>query len=277
MSVATSTAVAIGVAAGTAGGSAIAAHETGKAAEKGAALTSSAANYAADTQSKSAAASLAFEQQKDREAQAQAAATQKANYDQWAARETRMNDIRASLGMPAHPIPDYVPTTTAGTPGATTPPPPGTSPPPPGTTTPGGTGTPPATSPTQTLAMLSNPSAWMSLVGNDPALKSWVTAGLGSGANTPGLVDYYVGKIKGQPGANPTEQAGSANYWLQKLQNDPNVRGGAAAAPGPANTLASFLPTGTASLAPRPVTQLPYMNPNGNIYNPTIGSYAPQQ
>ena len=248
MSVATSTAVAIGVAAGTAGGSAIAAHETGKAAEKGAALTSSAANYAADTQSKSAAASLAFEQQKDREAQAQAAATQKANYDQWAARETRMNDIRASLGMPAHPIPAYVSTTTAG--GPTTP---GTNPTP-------GTTTPPtaAPNPAQTIGALSNPSAWMSLVGNDTALKSWVTSGLGSGANTPGLVDYYVGKIKGQPGANPTEQAGSANYWLQKLQSDPNARGGAAATPGPANTPASFLPTGTASLAPRPVTQLPY-------------------
>ena len=268
MSVATSTAVAIGVAAGTAGAGAYAANKSAGAAEHGAELTTQSANYAADTQSKSAAASLAFEQQKDREAQSQAAATQKANYDQWAARETRMNDIRASLGMPAHPIPAYVPTTTAGTPGATTP---GTTAP--GTTTP----TAPGAGTSAPLPNLSNPSAWMALVGNDTALKSWVTSGLGSGAQTPGLVDYNVGKIKGQPGANPTEQAGSANYWLQKLQSDPNVRGGAAAATGPVNTLAAFLPTGTASLAPRPAAQLPYMNPNGNIYNPTIGSYAPQQ
>jgi hypothetical protein len=94
------------------------------------------------------------------------------------------------------------------------------------------TGTPAAPN----FGNLSDPSTWMSLVGNDAMLKQWVTQGLGTkGAATPGLVDYYVGKIKGQPGANATEQAGSAAYYLQKLQNDPNVTGKPAPPEGGAN------------------------------------------
>lgn len=71
---------------------------------------------------------------------------------------------------------------------------------------------------------LGDPSQWMNLVGNDSTLTQWVqqqNPGL-----SPDLVQYYVGKIKGQPGANPTEQAGSANYWSQKLQADPTTGGG---------------------------------------------------
>ncbi len=76
---------------------------------------------------------------------------------------------------------------------------------------------------------LSDPSAWMGLVGDDAKLTQWVQSqnpGL-----APDLVQYYVGKIKGQPGANPTEQAGSANYWGGKLKSDPTT-GGGSAAPG---------------------------------------------
>jgi hypothetical protein len=71
---------------------------------------------------------------------------------------------------------------------------------------------------------LSDPNAWMGLVGNDAQLTQWVqqqNPGL-----SPDLVQYYVGKIKGQPGANPTEQAGSANYWADKLKADPTTGGG---------------------------------------------------
>jgi hypothetical protein len=72
---------------------------------------------------------------------------------------------------------------------------------------------------------LSDPSAWMGLVGNQSQLTQWVQQ---QNPNlSPGLVQYYASKIQGQPGANPTEQAGSANYWMQKIQSDPTTGGGA--------------------------------------------------
>ncbi len=80
---------------------------------------------------------------------------------------------------------------------------------------------------------LSDPATWMALVNNPTGLRAWVQQGLGPNAS-PQLIDYYVSKVQGQPGANPTEQAGSAQYWMQKLQSDPTLggTGGQAGAPG---------------------------------------------
>jgi hypothetical protein len=39
------------------------------------------------------------------------------------------------------------------------------------------------------------------------------------------LLNYYVGQIQKSPGANPTEQAGSAQYWMNKALQDPGVTG----------------------------------------------------
>ncbi len=81
------------------------------------------------------------------------------------------------------------------------------------------------TQPKQDFGNLQDPNTWMGLVGNPTQLSSWVKQ------NAPGadqsLVDYYTGKIQGQPGANPTEQAGSAQYWMDKLASDPKASGNA--------------------------------------------------
>ncbi len=84
-----------------------------------------------------------------------------------------------------------------------------------------------ATTP-QDFGNLSDPAAWMALVNDPTKLRAWVKQGLGPSA-PDSLIDYYASKVKGQPGANPGEQAGSAQYWLTKLQADPNITG----IPGP--------------------------------------------
>jgi len=90
-------------------------------------------------------------------------------------------------------------------------------------------GTMPQAQPAQAQASfgnLSDPHAWMSLVGNQDQLRQFVSQGLGAAAQRkPDLVDYYMKKIQGQPGANAQEQAGSAQYWMDKMQQDPNVTG----------------------------------------------------
>lgn len=71
---------------------------------------------------------------------------------------------------------------------------------------------------------LTDPTTWMGLVNDRARLTQWVTeqAPQMFGANTP-LRDYYVDKIVGQPGANETEQRGSAAYWVnEKIKADPN-------------------------------------------------------
>jgi hypothetical protein len=109
--------------------------------------------------------------------------------------------------------------------------------------------------PTPTDPSLSDPSKWMALVGNDAQLTDFVTKGLGNAAAVPGLVDYYKGKVKGQPGANPTEQAGSAAYWNEKFANDPNRTGGSTtlAAVVPTTTRAPFQPSASSLAAFTPV------------------------
>lgn len=74
---------------------------------------------------------------------------------------------------------------------------------------------------TQDFGDLNNASSWMNLVNNDQQLDAWV----GQWIKDPQLRAYYVGKIKGQPGANAAEQAGSASYWANKIQQDPSLTG----------------------------------------------------
>ncbi len=66
-------------------------------------------------------------------------------------------------------------------------------------------------------ANLGDPSQWMGMVHNPQALDAYV-AGKMPGADQA-TRDYYKSKIVGQPGANPTEQAGGDTYWTQKMQH----------------------------------------------------------
>lgn len=204
-------------AAGGFGAAALSSHAAGSAADTQAAAAkdaadkqTAAANYAAEQQAKSTAEALAFQKQQAAQDQANFNSTSGANYGQWAAREGRLSSIGQALGLPARDIPAFVPSPTLSS-SQTAP----TSGPMPSGQQPSGN--------------LSDPNAWMSLVGNDQALTQFVTQGLGSAAQKPGLVDYYKKVIKGQPGANPTEQAGSAKYYMDLFAKDPNVTGQPAA------------------------------------------------
>jgi len=275
-------AITIGTALGTAGAGIYGANKSSQAAQQGAQLTSQAANYAADKQAQAAAASLAFEKQKDAEALAQFNATQKANYDQWAAREARMNDIRAQLGMPAHDIPAYVPTTTL--PGSTPPTPapaanaaggpiitttsgqviqPSATPMPSATPTPSATPAPPSGNPTDRNFIMQQLQGVYSKLGVTPT-------GRGTG---PTDIAYMADQIANTGGWTPQ----NAGYWPTRIAQE---LGKASAAPAPANTLGAFLSSSSspsAGLAPPSATpQLPYMTP-GTIYAPTIASWLPQQ
>ena len=88
------------------------------------------------------------------------------------------------------------------------------------------------------------------MVGDTPRLTSWVQSQLGPTAK-PDLVSYYVGKIKGQPGANPTEQAGSATYWAQKIHADPSLAGHSAS-PLANRSVSSYLPSPSVANLPTP-------------------------
>jgi hypothetical protein len=175
------------------------------AATKTAQIQADAANRAADLQAKAAADALQFSR-----------AQSQTSLDQYNQQQQRLTPYRNlgnfALGQPmeGNPAPLTLPNLPGQSSGqssaANLPPPAG-------------------------MDKLSDPNTWMSLVADTPALTSWVQQGLGPAAK-PDLVNYYVGKIKGQPGANAQEQAGSANYWLQKLRSDPELAGGSGQATG---------------------------------------------
>jgi hypothetical protein len=72
-----------------------------------------AAEHAADLSARGNADALTFEKQQADLAQANFEATQKANYEQWAAKEQRLSTIGQMAGLPARSVPGYVPTTSA--------------------------------------------------------------------------------------------------------------------------------------------------------------------
>jgi len=81
---------------------------------------SDAAHEATAASTASNAAALDFEKQQAAADQARFEATQRANYDQWAARQSQLSSLGEMVGLPGRTIPSYVPTTAAGTPGAPT-------------------------------------------------------------------------------------------------------------------------------------------------------------
>ena len=90
---------------------AIGAGATATGAAIGAQKASNAAKYGADLQSQAAEKALAFQKEEAAKSQANFEATQRANYNQWAAREGRLSQLGQLVGLPARTIPDYVPTT----------------------------------------------------------------------------------------------------------------------------------------------------------------------
>ena len=93
------------------------------------------------------------------------------------------------------------------------------------------TGTPTGGAAGGSYGNLSDPSAWMSLVQQGPqAVGNWLAQSNPQLAqlfqSNPGLKDYYAQQIIKSPGANPTEQAGSAQYWTNKALQDPGITGG---------------------------------------------------
>jgi len=238
MGVATS--IAIGLAIASATTSVAAAKMNANTAKEGAELQTNSANHAADVQGTSAAEALAYTKQQAAIARADADRTQRANYDQWAAEQRNnaananarigsINALGAEYGVAARPnVVAELPGYRSSIGGAAT-----------------GAGLPPAagaTAPPANGANLSDPAAWMSLVGNTAALSDWTKAGLGPTA-TPELVDYYVSKIKGQPGIDAHEQAGGATYWLDKMRTGATEAPARAPAPYAANAYAATPPT----------------------------------
>jgi hypothetical protein len=226
----------------TTGASVYAANKSSGAAETAAKLQTDAANHAADVQSKSTADALAFQRQQAENEWLNSQNTQKANYEQSKARYGSIAGVASQYGLNLAGMPDYAP---GVDPHYTDP-----STPAPGTVA-GAAGAPPSAP-----GNLSDPTAWMSLVGNKPALAQWVTS---QGITDPSLVNYYVGKIQGQPGANPTEQAGSATYWSQKIKSDPSLGGGAGTVAGAAKTpYSSMVAPIQTPIAPTTAMPTPY-------------------
>ena len=246
----TTAAIILGLsAAASAGSSVYAAKKSSEAAQ----LQTGAATHAADLEKQSNDAALEFQKQQAALNMAQANAVQQANYEQNRAHEQRLSDFGQALGLAPRNIPAYVPLPQTLPSTQTTP----TSGP-----------TPTGATPQGNFGNLSDPNAWMSLVNDTGKLTQWVQQGLGAAAAAkPDLVSYYVGKIKGQPGANPTEQAGSATYWMQKLQSDPNVTGRSAAAPTTANSAAGYVST-------MPMTPQRQMVMTPALAMPTSNSFA---
>lgn len=86
-------------------GAALQSHAYGSAADE----QTGAANHAADLQSQSTAAALAFQKQQAEAQWVNDEANRKANYDQWAAHEANVGSIGEWLGLGGKTIQPYVP------------------------------------------------------------------------------------------------------------------------------------------------------------------------
>ena len=72
-------------------------------------ITKSATENSANLSAQSTANTLAFQKQQAEALYQQQTTTAKANYDQWAAHETAMNQVRTEFGLPPVAIPAFVP------------------------------------------------------------------------------------------------------------------------------------------------------------------------
>lgn len=241
-------AIPLALAGGTAAAGVVGSKIQSGAAKDAAASTSDAAVKAAQIQADSAAAQGKLTAQTAADALNYSRGQSQLSLDQYNQQQTRLQPYRNlgsfALGQPLQGAP--APLTLPNLPGTQTTP---TS------------STMPAGSTSGSSANLSDPAAWMSLVGNDQALSQWVAQGLGSASQKPGLVDYYVKTIKGQPGANATEQSGSAKYYQDLFAKDPNVSGTAGG---------SAMPAATAG--PVKLNYTPSMIGGGTSSTPTIGT-----
>lgn len=203
-------------------GSLFGAHEQSQASEQAAQINAqaqlqiaqmnaAAQKYAADLQAKASSDALNFSKAGAENSFQNNEVSRAGNYDQWAAAQRRVGSVAKLLGFGDREIPAYRPGVDPNF---------------------GGSGGDSASSVTgavpSSFGNLSDPTAWMGLV-SDPTKLSAFVKGVAPSMD-PGLVSYYVGKIQGQPGANPAEQAGSAQYWANKIASDPTLR---SAAPNP--------------------------------------------
>lgn len=187
------------------GAATAAANINAQAQEQIAQMNANAQKYAADLAAKSSAAGLDFSKAGAENSFQNNEVSRAGNYDQWAAAQNRIGSVGKLLGFGDRVIPAYRPGVDpqfTGSGGAPSPIVNGTVP--------------------TSLGNLSDPNAWMGLV-SDPTKLSAFVKGVAPNLS-PGLVSYYVQKIQGQPGANPTEQAGSAQYWANKIASDPTLQ-----------------------------------------------------
>src|SRR5215470_14687437 len=100
----------------TAGAGIYGANKQSSSADRAVAAQTDAANRAAELQAQSAREQLDFTKSEAARDQANYEATQRGNYDQWAAREGRISAAGQSmLGLPARTIAPYVASTASGT------------------------------------------------------------------------------------------------------------------------------------------------------------------
>lgn len=99
----------VAAAAVTAGGALAGGAMASRSANNAANQQTAAANHAADVQAQSAREALAFQQQQAALDAARADAIQRANYEQWRAREGRISDFGSMVGLGPRSIPNYVP------------------------------------------------------------------------------------------------------------------------------------------------------------------------
>jgi hypothetical protein len=108
MGLETAAIVGLATAAGTAGAGVAGAKISSNANKNAAKLQTDAANRAAEIQAQSQREALAFQQQQAAEDARRFEATQRANYDQWAARQGYQSTVGSMLGLPSRSIPSYV-------------------------------------------------------------------------------------------------------------------------------------------------------------------------
>lgn len=107
-------AAAIITAAGTTGATIASSKIQSGAAKRAGDTQARSSEQAAKLQAQAAAQALAFQREQARLDQARFEATQRANYDQWAAREKRLGTLGEMLGVGRREIPAYVPTSQGG-------------------------------------------------------------------------------------------------------------------------------------------------------------------
>lgn len=202
--------------------------------QKIAEMNANAQKYAADLAANANAQALNFSKANAENAFANSEVARAGNYDQWAAAQRRVGSVGKLLGFGDRAIPDYRPGVDPNYTGA------------------GGGSSLTAALPTS-FGNLSDPSTWMGLVQHPSQLSSFVQ-GIAPTMD-PSLVSYYVQKIQGQPGANPTEQAGSAQYWANKIINDPTLAGAGQTPPSVARTV----PGMPATTTPNPYAVATYL------------------